>query len=342
MPKRFLLVGVVMLMNTSDGYCDTPVWDEEAERRKLLFDIELHRPLDSPADVSADGSLKKRIMVESDVDAMAAVAVPSSLSVSVQPKSKVAQGAYIPVARFGHPAATVRDPFSVPSRICILMTHILPTCDVEFKPGTSLLALGAAKLESSATFAINVATASSARARALSQQNTQQPTCNSWDADRCNVHSSSLALSAELPTRCVCVSVNIHNLQQCGVLAGHLDAVQRMGTDAVIRIESRSSLLSLEHVVSFFDLCCDWNASTAESIPAVNLYAAAHAFGHPKTLRFARQKLLEGSGVPMTALPDVLLLGYQANDVEVIGHCYLACKCCARCVGFDYTSYSLL
>jgi hypothetical protein len=312
-----------------NGYCDTPTWDEETERRKLLFDIELHRPLDSPADVNADGSLKKRILVESNSTSQASVTVLSSLSISIQPRFEQPQGAYIPVARFGNPNATATDLFSVSSKICLLMTHVIPAYDVEFKSSTSLLAMGAAKLESSATFAISAASSSSSRvrARALSHQNVQRPICNSWDSDRCNVPSSATDMCAELPTRCVCVSVNIRDLQQFQGLAAHLEALQQMDTDAVIRIESRSYLLPLEQVVSFFELCCDWNPSAAETIPAVNLYAAAHAFGHPKSLAFARRRLLEGSGVPMTALPDVLLLSHQTNDIEVIGHCFLACEC---------------
>jgi len=338
--SAFLLLGCE-LMNISNGYCDTPVWDEETERRKLLFDIELHRPLDSPFDVNADGSLKKRILAESDVGTSATAALPPSLSFSVQPGSKSPKGAYIPVVRFGNPDAAGKDQFSTSSKICLVMTHVLPTYDIEFKTDTSLLAIGAAKLESSASFAMNVASSSSSRvrARALSQLNVQQPICNSWDAERCNVHCSSSDISAELPTRCICVSVNVHDLQQFEGLAAHLEAAQRIGNDAIICIESRSSLLPLEHVVAFLELCCDWTSPAAQSIPAVNLYAAAHAFGHPKTIAFARRKLLEGSGVPMVALPDVLLLSHQANDVEVIGHCFLACKCCVYCDEFHCVSH---
>jgi len=67
-------------MNSSNSHGDAPVWDEQTERSRLLFDIELHRPLDSPADVNPDGSLKKRTLVEMDQVEPAAVAMPQSLS----------------------------------------------------------------------------------------------------------------------------------------------------------------------------------------------------------------------------------------------------------------------
>jgi hypothetical protein len=127
-------------------------------------------------------------------------------------------------------------------------------------------------------------------------------------------------------------------LQQFHRLAAHLESVKQMGSDAVIRIESRSPLLSLEHIVSFIELCADWTSAAAESVPAVSLFAAAITFGHSKACNFARKRLLEGSGVPMVALPDVLMLSHQANDVEVIGHCYLACMSCTQIVLFSLLS----
>ena len=320
-------------MNSIDPYSDRPVWDEQAERRKLLFDIELHRPLDAPADVDVDGSLKKRILSERDQmesasDTTAASEVmTSSLSVFAQCGSKKPNGAYIPVAYYGRRVSDAADSFSSSEGICLVITHVVPKHDLEFKADTSLFAKGAATFESSASFAINVATSSSsARARALLQQKLR-PICNSWDAARCNVHLSASAGSTELPTRCVCLTLNSNVLQMFNHLAAHVEAARRIGPDAIISVVSRSPLLPLEHVAAFIQLCCDWTSAAADTVPAVSLFAAAHAFGHPEACAYARRKLLEGSGVPMVALPDVLLLSRQANDVAVIGHCYLAGKC---------------
>ena len=329
-------------MNSSDTHIDGPVWDEQAERLKLLFDIELHRPLDAPADVAVDGSLKKRILAECDQmemaseTAAAAQVAPPSLSISAQPSSNKPNSAYIPIAYYGRPVAAAADSSSSSAGIRLVITHVVPKYDVEFKTETSLLAKGAATLESSASFAINVATSSSsARARALSQQKLR-PICNSWDAVRCNVQLSVSAVGTELPTRCVCLTVNSNVLQKFNHLAAHVEAARRIGPDAIISVVSRSPVLPLEHVASFIELCCDWTSVAADTVPAVSLFAAAHAFGHPEACAFARRKLLQGSGVPMMALPDLLLLSHQANDVEVIGHCYLAGKCYAECVASDF------
>jgi hypothetical protein len=56
----------------------------------------------------------------------------------------------------------------------------------------------------------------------------------------------------------------------------------------------------------------------------------------------ARRKLLESSRVPMMALPDVLLLSLHANDVEVIGHCYLACAFYSICWFYFCSSLHVL
>lgn len=314
-----------MLMNSSNSYCDAPVWDEQTERSRLLFDIELHRPLDSPADVNPDGSLKKRTLVEMDRVEPAVVATPQSLSISVEPGFGTRNGAYTPVPHFQNYSSAANHTCTMPPCIRLEITHALPQLNLEFKPETSLFSIGASKFESSAAFAINVATSSSSsRARALLQQRLQ-PICNSWDAARCNVQHSASAVGTDLPTRCICLTVSLESLQMFQHLAVHVEAAQEMGPDSIIRIESRSCLLSPEHIVSFIELCRDWSSAAAEFIPAVSLFAAAHAFGHAKAATFARRKLLEGSRVPMMALPDVLVLSLQANDVEVIGHCFLAC-----------------
>lgn len=309
-------------MYSPNGSLDAPVWDEENERRVILFDIEMHRPLDAPADIDSDGSLKKRVIMDTIPEESTTTAAPSMLAISVEPSSGTPGRPYTPVARFGHAHASS----SCPSKISLFITHVMPKLDVEFK--------------TAAYFGVEMPP-SLARVRTFSQSKFQpsfQPICNSWDAARCNVQFSASVVGTELPTRCVRLTVSTDVLQQFHRLAAHLESVKQMGSDAVIRIESRSPLLSLEHIVSFIELCADWTSAAAESVPAVSLFAAAITFGHSKACNFARKRLLEGSGVPMVALPDVLMLSHQANDVEVIGHCYLACTSCTQIVLFSLLS----